>query len=155
MSRPDLSAVATPEDLTRVFSFLSQQERAIVQPFVTICRRAAAEPLFIIGDDADACYLLLSGSVAVKKQTGYGRNSQVIALLSPPAPVGEGALVGSSEHRAAVHAVVDTVLLRLAVDDFDNLAARHPQIALSIMKHLLRISGLRLEKCSARLAHIL
>lgn len=155
MSRPDLSAGAGPEDLARVFSFLSPEQRAIVQPFLSVCRRAAAEPLFTVGDVADACYLLLSGKVAVKKQTGYGRNSQVVALLSPPAPVGERALAGGGEHQTAVHAVTDAVLLRLATDDFQHLAAHHPEIALSIMGHLLRIAGLRLEKCSARLAHIL
>ena len=155
MNRPDPPTEIRPEDLARVFSFLSPEQRTIVQPFLGVRRRAATEPLFTIGDVADACYLLVSGSVAVKKQTGYGRASQVVALLAPPAPIGERALAGSGEHQSAVHAVADTVLLRLATDDFQRLAAHHPDTALSIMKHVLRITGLRLEKCSARLAHIL
>ncbi len=155
MNQPDPPPAVTTEDLSQAFTFLSPQQRAVMQSYVEVCRVGAAEMLFAVGDDADACYLLVAGTVAVKKQTGLGRNNQVIALLSPPAPVGEAALAGGGTRRTAVQVVSDATLLRLSTSDFQRLAGPHPEIALAILGRLLHISGLRLERCSTRLAHIL
>lgn len=151
----DSPGVPSPGDIERVFSFLTAEQCLALQPCIDLHCVKAGDVLFSAGDPADALFVLLEGQLAVKKKTGIGRNDQLIALLAPPAPVGEAALGRSGERRTTVRAVSDAILLRLETTSFRSLAANYPDLGMLLLRHLLGIACLRLEKCSARLAHVL
>ncbi|MDX9895659.1 Crp/Fnr family transcriptional regulator [Desulfofustis limnaeus] len=155
MSPPDSPWRPGREQIDRAFSWLSPAQRQELSGLLSLRRLTPGEQLFAIGDPADTLYVLVEGRVAVKKQTGWGRNSQVIALLSPPAPIGEASLVGAAQRKTTVEAVEETLLLCLPGDSLRLLAADQPALALTLVNYLLRITCLRLEQCSSRLARIL
>lgn len=146
---------ASPEQAARVFPFLKEKASSIIGAHLMVCRVLKGEHLFTVGDNADCLYFVVKGQLAVKKETGFGRNSQVIALLSPNAPVGEAALTELGKHKTSVYAIEDSILLRLENKAFEFLKAEHPDIAVSLLQYLLSITCLRLDKCSERMAHIL
>ncbi len=151
----DCSGVPSPAELGQAFPFIDEDRHRILQPYTSLCELAAGGALLTVDGTADALFVLLVGQLAVRKESGFGRG-QVIALLSPPAVVGEAALgSASTSHHCLVEAVVDVRLLRLPASAFRKLAGDHPDLAVPILQYLLRVVSLRLEKCSTRLTHIL
>jgi len=144
-----------PEALASAFAFLGEEACASLLPYCRLHQVDKGSNLFSAGDAGDALYVVVKGLLAVKKKTDLGRNFQVIALLYPGAPVGEAALVCRAERSATVYCVEDAELIRLDANAFAEMRSRYPEIALALLAHLLSRVSLRLDKCSARLAHIL
>ncbi len=144
-----------PEALARAFGFLDEEACASLLPYCRLHKVDKGSNLFSAGDAGDALYMVAKGLLAVKKKTDLGRNFQVIALLYPGAPVGEAALVCAAVRSATVYCVEDAELIRLDIEAFAELRSRYPELALALLAHLLSRVSLRLDKCSARLAHIL
>jgi len=143
------------EPLSRAFGFLDDKACSALLPYCSLFKVSKGNNLFARGDAADSLYVLTEGLLAVKKKTELGRNSQVIALLYPGAPVGEAALAGGAERSTTVYCVEDSELIKLDKHDFSAFKTQCPEIALTLLEHLLSRLSLRLDKCSARLAHIL
>ena len=113
-----------------------------------------AQHLFVAGEHSEACYFILNGRLAVKRQADFDK-SQVIAVLYPGAPVGEGGLVERGVRSVTVTAVDQVELLKLSATSFEKMMREQPFVAHKITAHLLRTSCLRLEKCSQRLFRVL
>jgi CRP/FNR family transcriptional regulator, cyclic AMP receptor protein len=111
--------------------------------------------LFDVGQEADGMYFVISGKVAVQKETGFGTRTQVVALLDRGAPVGEAGLLDGSLRGASVVAVEDTSLLYLTKRSFDKLCAEQHELGLIFFRWLLSRVSLRLKGSTERLAHIL
>lgn len=112
--------------------------------------------LFDHGDSAEVTYFVVSGHLAVHKQTGFFRKMQVIALLDSGAVVGEGALFGGRHlHSTRVTAIEESKVYGISSTDFRGFKAGFPDTAIQIIEYLLSIVSLRLEKTSERLARIL
>ena len=82
--------------------------------------------LFDVGQEAEGIYFVISGKMAVQKETGFGARKQVVALLDRGAPVGEAGLLGSGLRGASVVAVEDTSLLYLSRKAFDEICEELP-----------------------------
>lgn len=114
-----------------------------------------SEVLFDVGQEAEGMYFVISGKMAVQKETGFGTRKQVVALLDRGAPVGEAGLLSDTSRGASVVAVEDTSLLYLSKKSFDKLCEEQPKFGLVFFRWLLSRVSLRLKGSTERLAHIL
>jgi len=143
------------QQVEKLFPFLDESAASELCSSMEMCDIDENSCLFEAGDPCDAMYILVKGEMAVQKATGFGRNTQTIALLQPHAPLGESAITGTTTRKSTVRAVKQSVLLRIEKQAYKNFAQKYPQAAIDLLHYLLAIVGLRLEKCSHRLAHIL
>ncbi len=118
-------------------------------------RLAAGDKLFTTGEQAAEIYLVLEGRLAVHKSTGFGRKTQVVALLGPGALVGEAAIVDGRRRQATVQAIEATRVAHLGREMLLDLETTAPEIVIALLKKLVSVLSLRLEKSSERLALVL
>ena len=136
-------------------AFLDSEEKTMLQSLCAVVELPAGGVLFRTGDAATAVYFLVSGRVAVQKNTGFAEKMQVVALLDAGAPVGEGAAVTGQRRGATVVAIENCHLLSIEEQELQTLRRSNPNLAWKIMKKLLHVAHLRLQKSSERLAHIM
>lgn len=116
----DLFSQIPGEDLTQV---------ALVSEEVD---HAPGEEIFAEGEAGDALYLVLDGKVRVH------RDDRMIAELGERECFGEMAILDAEPRSATVTALSDTALLRISREDFQELLAEKPEIALGVIKVLTR-----------------
>lgn len=143
------------QDARETFSFLSDGDLAALEPELVSVELAAGEVLFRSGEVASSVYFLVSGRLAVRKKTGFAEKMQVVALLDPGAPVGEGAVFAGQIHEATVVAIEQSRLFALAGTSLEILKERSPSLAWKLVTRLFYVSHLRLRKTSDRLALVL
>ena len=135
--------------------FLEEREaRILLHEMSTVVLQTGID-LCLLDDPADCLYLLVTGRIAVRKRTGFGNRLQVVALLGPGAPVGEGGLLNDQIRGATLTAVADSHLLVLSRQAFAEISATDPALTVKVLKWLMERVSLRLKKSSERLAHIL
>jgi CRP-like cAMP-binding protein/predicted acylesterase/phospholipase RssA len=83
------------------------------------------ETLFSQGDPGDSMYLLLRGHLGVRLRHPDG-SEMALAELGPGSIVGEIALLTGQPRTATVRALADADLLCCSREEFDRLAAAHP-----------------------------
>lgn len=96
-------------------------------------RVAAGDCICEEGEAGDAFYLILSGRVQVSKFLEPGA-AHLLNELRPGQFFGELALIEDAPRMASVHALEETTLLAITKDDFQNLLADSPAMAVSIMR---------------------
>jgi NTE family protein len=117
-----------------IFSDLAPAERdALCAKFETIALKRG-DVLVRQGEATDALYLVISGRFGV---TIKGREG-VLAEIGQGQPIGEIAFLAGGTRTATAHALRDSLVLRLARDEFDRLTARHPSIWSSLTVTLAR-----------------
>jgi signal transduction histidine kinase len=94
---------------------------------------AAGDRICEEGEAGDAFYLILAGRVQVSKFLELGA-SRLLNELQPGQFFGELALIEDAPRIASVHALEETTLLAITRDDFQNLLADSPAMAVSIMR---------------------
>ena len=107
-----------------LFEGLDDETLAALERASSLVRVPAGEPLFLQGDPGDAMYLLVEGRLEVRVDRD-GR-SAAIDTLTPPAPLGETALLTGRPRSATVAATEDATLQRLPAAAFTTLVQRHP-----------------------------
>jgi CRP/FNR family transcriptional regulator, cyclic AMP receptor protein len=90
------------------------------------------DEVFAEGETGDALYLVLGGRVRVH------RNDKVIADLGERECFGEMGILDPAPRSETVTALSDTRLLRVAREDFQEIVAEKPEIALGIIQVLTR-----------------
>ncbi|SFT27537.1 patatin-like phospholipase family protein [Methylobacterium sp. yr668] len=86
--------------------------------------------LFEQGEEGDALYTIVTGSVGISAADARTGNVRRIARLRPPDTFGELALLSPGPRSATATALRDTHLLRLARRDFEDIVERHPKTLL-------------------------
>jgi CRP-like cAMP-binding protein len=94
--------------------------------------REPEEEIFREGDAGDALYLILEGKVRVH------RGEREIAQLGERECFGEMAILDAAPRSASVTAVGDLALLKIGREEFQEIMADKPEIALGIIKVLSR-----------------
>lgn len=92
----------------------------------------SGEEVFREGDAGDALYLVLEGQVRVH------RGDREIAKLGERECFGEMAILDADPRSATVTALGDAVLLKIGREEFQEIMADKPEIALGIIKVLSR-----------------
>lgn len=108
----------------------------------------AGERLFEKGDDGDAAYVILAGSVDVVIPTDTGEETSV-AVLGMREIFGEMAVLCDQARSTAIVARDDLQVLRLDRTALMSMLHEFPDIALELIKVL----AARLEATTASLAH--
>lgn len=111
-----------------LFGRMSRAARAEVAGALETVTLPQGEVLFRSGDPGDSLYIIESGLLEVQLPQA-GSPPRVLDRLEPGATVGEMAVLTGQPRTADVVAVVDTRLVRLSRDGFEQLAAKHAAIA--------------------------
>ena len=137
------------------FHFLDKADALTLFRATELVEIKAGTPLYVENEDANCMYVLISGRIAVQKQTGFGDRMQVVALLDPGAPLGESGLLTAQSRGATLTAVADSRLLLLSRDTFAEISINTPSLSVKVLTWLMDRLVLRLKKSSERLAHVL
>ena len=113
-----------------LFSQIPGEDLAQVALIATEEAREQGEEIFAEGEAGDALYLVLDGKVRVH------RGDRQIAELGERECFGEMAILDASPRSATVTAVKDTNLIKISREDFQEIMAEKPEIALGIIKVL-------------------
>ncbi len=90
--------------------------------------------IFKMNDPADCLYIIKSGEVKVV--AGEDDTDEVLAYLGRGSYFGEMAMLTGEPRSASIITTMDTELFMLTKQDFDQLLARHPSIAVTL-SHVL------------------
>lgn len=134
---------------------MDENDRRSIYTFCTEEELPSGHVLFDHGELGEMLYFIEKGRLAVHKFTGFQEKMQVIALLDSGSVVGESALLAEHCHKTKVTAIEDSKVLALSLEKYKVLQREQPELAFRFLTYLLTIITLRLEKTSARLAHIL
>lgn len=96
---------------------------------------AKGEDLFVEGDPSRGMFLLLAGSVKIYRTSAAGREL-ILAIETPGGIIAELPLLDGESYPAACAALEESRLLFLPRDAFQAALARHPDLALEVLKHL-------------------
>lgn len=135
--------------------FLPAEDVARLLQMMECIQLETSQVLFDSGQDADGMYFVISGRVAVQKETGFGGRKQVVALLDSGAPVGECGLLAGVQHGASVVAVRESSLLYLSKSAFDLMCEERSDFGLIFFRWLMQRVSMRLRANTERLAHVL
>lgn len=113
-----------------LFSQIPGEDLAQVALISHEVNREPNEEIFAEGESGDALYLVLDGKVRVHK------DDRVIAELGERECFGEMAILDAAPRSATVTAIDDTHMLRISREDFQEIMADKPEIALGIIKVL-------------------
>lgn len=115
-----------------LFSAIAGEDLAQLALISTEERRDSGEEIFAEGDPGDALYLVLSGTVRVHCE------DRTVAELGTRECFGEMALLDGASRSATVTASVETRLLKISREDFHDILAEKPQIAIGVIRVLTR-----------------
>lgn len=115
-----------------LFSQIPGEDLAAVALISSEEHRDSGDEIFGEGEAGDALYLVLDGRVRVHKQ------ERLIAELGERECFGEMAILDAAPRSATVTAMRATSLLKITREDFQEIMAEKPEIAVGIIKVLTR-----------------
>ncbi len=95
----------------------------------------AGETLFSQGDEANAFYVVLSGTVGIFIDQEEDQK-RLVALINKHETLGELSILAGEARSASVVALRDSQLLRIDRSEFDELIKKHPAIAVPMSRIL-------------------
>jgi CRP/FNR family transcriptional regulator, cyclic AMP receptor protein len=152
-------------DVLRKVPLFSDLSEADLTAFAEVTREREYPKNSVIlfeDDPGDSLYIVSAGQVKVVLIGEDGREV-ILSVLADGDFFGEMALIDDEPRSAHVIAMKDSLLLVLRRDDFQSQVARHPQIALKLLKVLVqrlrradeKIGGLVLLDVNGRVARLL
>lgn len=107
--------------------------------------------IFDEGDTGKALFIVLSGRVAIVKQTGDGKE-MMLTTLGSGSYFGELALLDALPRSAGVRAVEPTKVLILYRSDFEDLVSTRADIGLPVMQEIAGTLAGQLRRMNEELA---
>jgi CRP/FNR family transcriptional regulator, cyclic AMP receptor protein len=96
----------------------------------------AGDTIISEGDDGDAAFFIVAGSVEVI--TGRGADARRLGLLKEGETFGEMSLIEPGPRSATVKAATDVECLAISYEEFIGAIEDHPERAVAFMKTLVR-----------------
>lgn len=115
-----------------LFSQIAGEDLTQVALVATEAEHDSGDEVFAEGEIGDALYVVLDGKVRVRQ------GDRVVDEVGERQCFGEMAILDPAPRRITVTAVTDTRLLRIGREDFQEILAEKPEIALGIIKVLTR-----------------
>jgi CRP/FNR family transcriptional regulator, cyclic AMP receptor protein len=134
---------STSDRLLRELPLLAGVELGELADVVGRRELAAGEELWRQGQEADALYVVETGTVVVAARLPGSREVE-LATLGPREVLGELALLGHGAHTATVRALEPTRVLRLGCAEFRALVSRRDQGARALRRRLTALACARL-----------
>jgi CRP/FNR family transcriptional regulator, cyclic AMP receptor protein len=121
-----------------IFSGLTENELAFLSQRAVPRHYSAGETVFGEGDPCSGLYLVESGQVRIFKSSASGRE-QVLSIDGPGSSIAELPVFDGGNYPASVAAIGDATLLFVSKQDFQALCLAHPQVALKVLRVLVRV----------------
>ncbi len=148
-------SLVSDEALAKSFPYLLPEECKILCEFLEY-RKCAKDEVFIHqGDPGDFMGFLLSGKLAIKKETNFPGKFVLVAILESGSLVGEISVVEKNPRTATVVAMEESEILILPHSKTQKLIEENPLLAIKLLKKIIRVLGARLQRSSSRLAQLL
>ena len=147
---------AAPEDSAALL-FLDKQsdeDWAILLAHMETDRFKAGEVVLRIGESDRSLYVVTAGSLEALVPQGR-QGLQRATLIEAGSVVGEQSFVDGKPRSATARALSDGEMLRLSVEAFEVLSAKHPALARDILFDLARILSLRLRQRNQFIATVI
>lgn len=138
----------------RFFRYLNKEETAVVTEYLQCQFISAGEVLWNEGDHSDMAAFVVDGRVEIKKQTEFVGKHVIVGIYGPGSIVGELCLVGGDPRAVTATALVDTSLLMLSHDRFEQLLEEQPDLGAKLLKGMFLALSTRLRKSFERLASV-
>lgn len=120
-----------------MFKSLSASEAATLAGRLKSRSLNAGEVLFNLGDPGDEMILVREGQLAIyMPEPGKPEAGQALRIFKPGDILGEMALIDRLPRSASVRAESDSSIAALGIDDFRDLLADEPDVAMSVMSGL-------------------
>ncbi|MCB4802766.1 patatin-like phospholipase family protein [Methylorubrum populi] len=123
---PDPALAVSERAQIPFLSGLDEDAADAIRSRMTSVAVAGGRTLFREGDEADALYTLVSGSVGLSTRDPRDGSVRRLFRLAPPDSVGELALLAGEPRSVTATALRDSHLLRLPRAGFEDLITRHP-----------------------------
>jgi CRP/FNR family transcriptional regulator, cyclic AMP receptor protein len=137
-----------------LFRYLSDNEIETLSPFLEYRMCKKGEVLFREGDPGDFICFISSGKIEITKKTVFKGKQVILAVLSKGSFVGERSIIDGKPRSATATALEASDVLILKSDLFEVLVEEHPHIGVKLLRSVVEIVNLRLNKAGDRIAAI-
>jgi CRP-like cAMP-binding protein len=131
-----------------VFARMQDGDLAVIKSL--LLRRAfrKGELIFREGDDSRELYVIAKGSASVRMRLPGSNRATRLITFSAGTVFGEFALLDQGVRSATIEADEDLVCYVLSLSNFEDLAQRHPAIAINLLVSLGRELSSRLRRAN-------
>ncbi len=147
--------LVSDEALARSFPYLLPEECTVLCGFLEYKKCAKGEIFINQGDPGDFMGFLLTGRLAIKKETTFPGKFVLVAILEGGSLVGELSVVESAPRTATVVAMEESEILILPHLKAQKLLEENPHLGMELLKNVISVLGTRLQRSTARLAKLL
>jgi hypothetical protein len=144
-----LPAVAEAVNRMHLFRGLNAEQRRRVARLCGVVSREKGERLFNEGDDADAMYLVIEGTICITA----GDPPRRLGCVEAGASVGEVALVTGESHSADATADTAVRLAALSTSALGELTRQRPDIAVALYRNMADGLGRKLRGLDESFVH--
>lgn len=141
-------------DGTRWATDLSWPEIETMAGYMSAATVAKEELLFREGEKDLTLYLVVSGSIDVRKRDSAGQ-VRTIATVGSGRTLGEMALIDGEPRSASAVAAEDAVVLLLTERAFHDMIQNPPNLGVKLLLKLARLMSQRLRQTSGALVELL
>lgn len=141
--------------LNQVLKFLTREEIVSVRRYLDYRVCEAGEIIVNDGEPGDFMGFVLSGKLAVKKETNFPGRFTLVAILDTGAMVWESSEANSGLRTANVVAMQKTEVLILTCDHLEKILVEQPVIGIKLLKRIIHVLGLRQVSAYDRLSSLL
>jgi CRP-like cAMP-binding protein len=137
-----------------VFSFLCEDECKKLSRLFEQRTVAAGDKIWPENDPCDFSAIIVSGSVGIKKETGFKKYGIAVGTYTRGAIVGELCILDKSSRAVSAIAYEDVSLLLINKKNLDNMIAEYPVQGAQLLKGMLFSVSKRLKGCYDRLVAV-
>lgn len=141
--------------LRGVLKFLNSEEVAGFCSYLEHRVWEEGEVLMHDGEPGDFMGIILTGKLAVKKETNFPGRFTLVAILDRGAMVGEISAVDRGLRTATVVAMQRTEMLLLSCAELDRLLFERPPLGIKLLKRIIHVLSLRQGRAYDRLSSLL
>lgn len=143
------------EDLKSVFKFLDEHEIEALCDYLDLRKLSDGDALMEENQEGDFMGFLVNGRLAVKKETRFPGKYILLAILDPGTMVGELSIMECCRRNATVVAMEGAELLILTRERLNAILETEPALGAKILKRIIQVLSIRLQKADDRLANLL
>ncbi|MBI2093759.1 MAG: cyclic nucleotide-binding domain-containing protein [Candidatus Omnitrophica bacterium] len=119
-----------------VFSVCTEEQLQFIAERTRLVEYKKGEIIYREGDPADAFYIVSFGRLRVFSKAEADTKERTLSILHNGDCFGEISLLTGESHSASVHALNDTLILRLEKKDFEDVINRIPSLVLHLSRSL-------------------
>jgi len=136
-----------------LFKELNETELELVTNIIEVKTYEKGDFLFNENNTRKNLFIIFEGEVELFKKTPFGEEKR-LAFFSKFDFIGEGALLDDSPHSTNARTLLDTTILLLSREKFQELISDYGSIAVKIFSHVARTISRRMRQTNARVINV-